>query len=367
MKEKVCLYNCTNYDVTKIAGHISKAIDRLGGLERLFRNKQKILLKVNCLFGAEPSKAITTHPEVVRAAIKVLKDKGFECHIGDSPATNNFLTESISSGFHKVAKKEKVPLVQLDQPVLKNGIYVSKKIESYDAIINFPKLKTHILTGLTGAVKNMYGVVPGKIKSSYHIKYSNIDDLSKLFLNLYQLQKPVLNIMDAIEAMEGNGPANGQVRRLNTILVSKSGLSIDRISADMTNHKVDELPILKIAQTKGLKDSFRKNIEIIGKAPKISFKKSVRPTKHVPQALLNSVINKYAPMPEIDAKKCIKCKNCINICPKDAIIESEKLKIGKQCAKCYCCKEVCPVDAVNLKTNLLNKMITKICGLLRIK
>lgn len=340
---KVELYKYKDYDAEKI----KKA------LANYAVPGNKVLVKINCLFDAKPEKCVTTHPKVVEAVVKWLKEKGVECHVGDSPGAGGFKRNS--AGFVELCEREQIPLVELDEPV-KTDYYVSKKIYNYDAIVNVCKMKTHMLTGLTGAVKNMYGIIPGKIKGSYHVKYGK--KLPGMILDLYNKHPPVLNIMDGIKAMEGNGPGNGRPKKVGYLLVSESGIALDRVCAEITGHSINELPVLEEARKKH-KEAFLKNIELNTSLPNFSFRKALRPARRVPDIIFKSLMKYYNPWPVINSEKCIKCGRCIDICPQDAVTKGENYYINKNCVKCYCCREVCP-GAIELKPTLLGRVVKSI-------
>ncbi len=83
-------------------------------------------------------------------------------------------------------------------------------------IINLPKFKTHNLTTITGAIKNMFGVVPGFTKVGYHLRFDDINVFTGMLLDIVMLVKPTLNIMDGILGIEG------EIHRLENALAGDS-------------------------------------------------------------------------------------------------------------------------------------------------
>ena len=107
--------------------------------------------------------------------------------------------------------------------------YIAKPVLDCDLLINIPKIKTHGLTMLTCAIKNMYGVVPGAIKMEYHRNAPKPSDFAKLVVDIYALARPGLHIVDGVVGMEGNGPSAGDTRDLGMILAGKDGVAMDSL------------------------------------------------------------------------------------------------------------------------------------------
>ena len=103
----------------------------------------------------------------------------------------------------------------------KNGFQIITPVLEADYIINCAKLKTHALMAMTAAVKNMFGSVPGIKKAEYHCTKSTIEPFTKMLLDLHETVKPHLNLVDAIDCMEGNGPSGGTVRHMGYTLAFK--------------------------------------------------------------------------------------------------------------------------------------------------
>ncbi len=52
---------------------------------------------------------------------------------------------------------------------------------------------------------------------------------------------------------------------------------------------------------------------------------------------------------KIDKSKCTGCKNCMEVCPVDAIkIENEKAVVSNECTECGACVNECPSEAISL-------------------
>jgi uncharacterized protein (DUF362 family) len=190
----------------------------LGGMERFVNKQEKVLLKVNLLSAKAPQKAVTTHPEFVRAVAEAVREAGGEPYIGDSPAglfsKRNLKKTYQRSGLENLAKAEEIPL-NFDTGVRPTDIPNGKRLQrspicdyalKADKVIALPKLKTHSFQYLTLACKIMYGAVPGLTKAKYHAQFPRRGSFADMLLDILTVVKPQLYIMDGIMGMQGQGP-----------------------------------------------------------------------------------------------------------------------------------------------------------------
>ena len=158
--EKVSIVKAKSYENAYLS--VKKSIDLIGGLDV---SAKKVLLKINGLSAKQPEAAVTTHPEIVRAVIRLVKENGGVPVVGDSPGLQSFESVIQKNGVMQVCKDENASWLELDDPVeMKNphgmiikSFWISKKLQEFDMLINLPKLKTHSLCGMTLAVKNLFG------------------------------------------------------------------------------------------------------------------------------------------------------------------------------------------------------------------
>ena len=187
----------------------------------------RVLVKPNLLASREPEKAVTTHPAVVRAALRAVQEAGGEPVLGDSPGGRNTPANYAAllrrTGLAPVLEECGVEAVFFDEPTVEipspsGRVYkrfrVAGAVADADAIVSLSKFKTHQFTLATGAVKNCFGYIPGVAKAEYHLN-TGMDQgrFAALLLDLYLARPPVLSVMDAVIGMEGNGPSNGTPAR----------------------------------------------------------------------------------------------------------------------------------------------------------
>jgi len=214
--ENVSIVRADNYELPALRLALLKLLEPLGGMPSFINPGDRVLLKPNMLSAKEPDKAVTTHPSLVQVVAEIVKESGGIVLIGDSPGIGSFSRVADKSGIHAAARESGASLVEFNDAIdlQGNGIFrsisLARAYYEADKIINLPKLKTHEMMTMTCAVKNLFGAVIGAEKAGWHLKAGSSRELfAQLLLEIYLLKKPTLNIVDAIIAMEGNGPGSG--------------------------------------------------------------------------------------------------------------------------------------------------------------
>jgi uncharacterized protein (DUF362 family)/ferredoxin len=355
---------------------LTRLLDCLGGMARFVNQGGKVLVKPNLLAGEEPQKAVTTHPTVVAGMLRLVKEAGGIPTIGDSPCIARLETVAVPTGMADVAARYKARLadlatatdISLPDGVILKRVTVAREALEADAIISVSKLKTHNYTIFTGAVKNMFGVVPGLVKADYHLRMPRVEDFSKMLLDVYAAVPARLHVMDAIWGMEGDkGPRSGNPRRVGALIAGTDGVAVDAVATSIVGIRPDFVPTTRIghAERKGV--GRIEEIEIVG-APlhevRISdFRGVRRPSgiaKKLPPFLFSWIRRHISNKPAINPKACELCMTCYKACPPKAIYHrpgSKRLRIDyDECIRCYCCLESCPHNAVEIRKGLLAKL-----------
>lgn len=309
--------------------------------------------------------AVLTHPEFVRAVIRIIKNREAFCTVGDSPAVGSAEITASIGGIKKVCQQENVSIIDLKTPLKINtpdgkiakSLFIAREIYKFDKIISLPKLKNHNLTGITGAVKNLYGVIPGLRKAKYHFRFKNIEEFNSLLIELNLRVKPCMNIMDGIIGMQGDGPNSGDPKKIGLIIMGDNTVALDYIASTIVNYNPDDIPFIKIAKDYKF-GGYKKNlIDVKGESLKKSIVKdfkTIKPRKspEIGSGFLRKVIvNLMIKKPVIIKNQCNGCSECAEICPAKTItlINNKAVISYNKCIKCYCCSEVCSQNAIKLK------------------
>ncbi|MEO0116445.1 MAG: DUF362 domain-containing protein [candidate division WOR-3 bacterium] len=319
-----------------------------------FKNK-KVFLKPNMLSARKPEEGVTTHPELVRVVAEYILEQGGELLVGDNPSLTSEGSQKEAGEKTGLAKASLGHFLDISRHPQKvrvkelGDLAVSSEILNCDILISLPKFKTHPLTLLTGAVKNMYGILVGEEKPRLHYQFPNPTAFSQILTLIYEIRRPDLIILDGIVAMEGFGPSNGDLRSLNRIIVSRDGYACDWVLARMVKRDPARINFLSWAMRRGFFNP--KAIEVEGDFTEIEkFRLPLKLGDSLPWRLIVKLI--YHPFRykrvSIIKEKCRLCGACEKICPKAALrIEGRKLKYEKgSCIACFCCLEVCPEGAI---------------------
>jgi len=375
MINSISLKRCSGYDPEEVYEKVAEAVDLLGGMSCFARNGESILIKPNLLTAKAVDAAVTTHPSVVRAIIRLVKEAGATPFVGDSPAIGSPEKVAQKCEILNVCESEGVEFVgftdavEVDNP---EG-YIFKRLEvaraaiEADGIINVPKLKTHAQMNLTMGVKNIFGCVPGKRKPQWHLS-AGVDTahFANMILDLYQFIRPRLTVMDAVVAMEGNGPASGDPRSVGLITAAKEALTIDALCAQLLGVKAEDVPILAAALDRDLRGADIKTAELLGddaesfhvKGFKLPPLVHTRFTEGLPYFLGSRLRKSLTVRPHIINSKCTLCNHCVNVCPARIMSSDNRIKIDyDKCIRCFCCQEMCPNEAITSKAGWLKKII----------
>ena len=372
-------------DIHAVEEALRRGLEPFGGMGRFVKPSQRVLLKVNLVAPSRPELAVTTHPAILRAAIRLVRECGGICFVGDGPGVGSTRVAAEGSGLMPVIEEEGAQLLAFeetaefandDNRVMKR-IPLVRQLGEIDVLITLPKLKTHCQMAFTCALKNQYGLVPGAAKGQYHFRFQNRDVLSDFMIDINRTAHPALAIVDGVIGMEGPGPSGGTPRKIGAVVVGEDLAAVDTVCLSMIGLTVDDVPVSLAARRAGFGETALENIEVVGEsldAMRIADYKLVRSPLNImrilplPRVVLRWIRRQVAPAPRIDRSRCIRCRRCEKGCPvKPPAIRP--LEEGKQvndaaCIRCYCCHEFCPVKAIELRRSLLMRIVNvdAICG-----
>ncbi|WP_324823994.1 DUF362 domain-containing protein [Sinanaerobacter sp. ZZT-01] len=379
----VSLLSCIDYQYEAVKSVIDQSVKNLGGWHLFVLAGEKVLLKVNLVMKKTPESAATSHPVFVRAISDLLIEQGVQVLIGDSPGgpftVNRLHAIYQVCGMKEAAERSGAELnYNIDYSEVKNpnGLLLKKLtnidvLRSVDKVINLSKLKTHGMMRMTGAVKNMFGTIPGTLKAEYHLNRPEPENFADALIDIYLCANPVLSLIDGIVAMEGDGPTSGTPRSVGVVIASQDAFSMDLAASAIISAAPKSIPTVKRSIDRGLCPSDISKITFIGdalesfilddfKAPAV---KLVNPLMgNYPLFVKKIVDYTCQPRPVFLHEKCIGCEDCYKNCPPTAITMQRnrpEVDLGK-CIRCFCCQELCPKKAVEIKRPLLFRFIAKL-------
>ncbi len=369
---EVRLQPCENYELETCR----KALEAICDLSWVTPG-MTVGIKANLLGAMAPEKAATTHPALLTALTGMLKERGAEVIIGDSPgglynaaALNKVydtcgLRQAEQAGA-RLNQDFSVRDVTFPEGAALKSFVTTAWLDGCDAIINFCKLKTHGMMAMTNAVKNFFGTIPGAMKPGYHYRFPDPEDFASMLVDLQLYWQPKLHIVDAVEAMEGNGPGSGTPKHLGLLLACEDPFALDQVCAQLMGLRPEQVGTQKAALARGLVPEYTTSRPVEGFVSKFQ----LPPTRSTVffgllpgkagKALRQKVQKALSPRPELTGT-CIGCGKCAEICPAKAIemVKKQPKFNRKTCIACFCCQEFCPKGALEAKRPPLARLLTK--------
>ncbi len=386
-KSKVVIVPCDSYDEETVYRAMQQGIDQLGGIRQFVRPEEKILVKPNFLSAALPERAVTTHPAVIKAMLRILSECGCE-HVtyGDSPGHGSGEGAAGKLGLDegnvygaKFADMDHEVTVSFPEGAAAKEFYFCRGVAEADAVISLCKMKTHALERITGAVKNVYGFVCGYRKAAGHVKYPNASIFARMLADIHRCVKPRLHIMDGIVAMEGNGPGSGDPTPMKVLLFSADPVALDTVFCHMVHLDPELVPTNTQGEALGIGTYHIENMEMIvsetvglhagqkdGQSSHIislrelqerfgnpNFDVDRKGTKKTFLSRYAEIMTSLTRRPRIQKDLCVKCGVCVSHCPVPG--KALDFRNGKdqppvydyrKCIRCYCCQEMCPKHAI---------------------
>jgi len=371
---RVSIEKASSYLRHEVKAGISRLLEPLGGMAAFVKPGERVLLKPNMLAAKPPVKAVTTHPEILRTVIELVQEAGGIPLVGDSPGIGGMRTVAEKSGMLQVVKESGAELVEFSEPIEVAGAGMFKRLAlarpylEADRIINLPKLKTHEMMTITCGVKNLFGAVVGTGKAAWHLKAGADRELfARMLLEIYLLRQPDLTIVDAITAMEGNGPGSGDPRHVGLLLAGDNAVAVDLIAADILGIPEKLRYVERVARKLQIAGADRATIETIGISTGEARVTDFR-LPHLsdvqfglPVFLKNRLRHYLTSRPVASPELCSLCGVCRDACPPSAIeIRDGKLLFDyHRCIRCFCCRELCPDGALGVKEGTLLHLIKK--------
>ncbi len=376
MDKQVYITKCPDYSEASIARAVDECLAAFGGVAGIAGDSpKKILVKPNLLLPRGPEDNSTTHPAVVTAVARRFVEAGHSVVIADS--CGGVYNKSILSTLYKKTGMEfaaekagatlnydtsEVRRDAIDGEAVKEFTFIRPAVEA-DLIISVAKLKTHGMTYYTGAVKNLFGTLPGLAKVSMHQRFTKRERFCEMIVDIERTLRPAFSIIDGIEGMEGKGPSGGRTKKAGVMLAARNPHALDLAGCSVMGLDPRLAPTIVAGQKRGLAPKTADELEILG-TPIGKVVTKFEPASSNSSAFIGLVPSFVRPFaeglffsyPKVDREKCVGCGNCARSCPREQIVVANgKATIyHDRCIKCYCCHELCPVKAISF-TRRANK------------
>lgn len=384
LENTVAIVECPGYDPETVRRAVDRLVDLLGGWDSFVHPGETIVVKPNLLSAKKPEEAVTTHPSVVEAVARGVIRAGGRALLADSPGGpfNSFILKRVyrDSGMDGAAARTGAELnFDTGEAALKAppggiiaGVSVMEAVARADGVISVSKLKTHGLTRFTGAVKNLFGVVPGLKKAEYHVSMPGVEDFSAALVDIARAVNPRLHLMDAVVGMEGEGPSAGNPVHVGVLLACTCPFTLDLAAAALAGISPGEAPVVVEAVKRGYIGGDAGKIRLAGDPvplPLVSFRLPPRARDvdllragsrgRLPDWLLRAVNNRLRPSPGFASEACSGCGECSRVCPPRAIrMENKRPRVDlDRCIRCFCCHELCTKRAVKINRPYLGRLL----------
>jgi uncharacterized protein (DUF362 family)/Pyruvate/2-oxoacid:ferredoxin oxidoreductase delta subunit len=376
-KVNVSLVRCDSYNAEEVDAAIRRSIGLLGGWGAHFRPGEHIVLKPNILSGTDPALCVVTHPSLFEWLVKGLKAYGVRLSYGDSPAVGASAKHVRKAGYAGIAESLGIPLADFDDGKtvthpgarVRGSFPIANGVLEADGLVDICKLKTHGLVRLTGAVKNQLGCLPGLAKVQSHARLPLPADFAAFLVDINTFVRPRLHVMDAVYAMEGNGPNSGDPKKLGVILMSTDPVALDAVACRIVDIDPTFVPTCVAGARAGLGTFRAEEIEVVGERLDGFVDRSFKIVRKPPVAVYGTglgrvVKNALAPRPRVRRRLCTRCGRCVDVCPVKPKAFHWQGNAGSQpprhesqrCIRCFCCQETCPDRAIAIETPIAGKV-----------
>ena len=380
----VSVVSCKSYDPAECREALRSVLAPLGGLEAFVSPGMTVGIKANLVSFLKPEAAATTHPALLSALTGLIRERGAHAVLGDSPGglfTAAYVKNVYrATGMHEVEKAGAELNLDFSQKeaahpaaaVAKRFTYTAW-LDRCDIIIDFCKLKSHGMMGMSAAAKNMFGVIPGTMKPEYHYKYPDPRDFARMIVDLDEYFRPCLSLVDGVVGMDGNGPTAGDPKPMGVLLASPSPHEADLACARLIGLERADVPTLEAAYERDLIPARAEELTVAGSLEehlvpdfqRIVTKNDLLFRDTLPGAagkLFGAFLRRcVSSEPRVRKTECVGCGKCRDICPAKAITMKKNLPSidRKKCIHCFCCQEFCPKGAMKVDRPFVARMLNR--------
>ncbi len=350
---RVCLWEAPDYD------HVRPAVEAALETFRPDVAGKTVLVKPNLLGAVPPDRPVCTHPSVVRAICEALEARGAgKVLVGDNPGMRAYGSNeetARTAGLLEAAGDRYVnlgasPVRTPVQSEFADTLAVSREVLEADLLVSLPKMKTHVATGITGAVKNTYGYLVGAEKTRLHQAARGPEAFARAVLDVFAIRPPTLSILDAVVGMEGQGPSGGKPRQVGRIVASRNAVALDALMCRMMGLDPERVPMLRVAAERGLGPIAESEIDVEGPMSELDAFEVPGISMGLGGFAARVASHLFVTRPRVRYDKCVRCGSCEAACPVDAIeMTARGPEIDpRACIACFCCHEMCRYEAMDL-------------------
>lgn len=238
---------------------LDAALETLGGITKFIERGDRVLLKVNAAFATPAELGATTHPDLVKALVKVcLKAGAAEVIVADNPinaAESCFRISGIGAAAEAAGAKVILPRQHAFRDyTLSGGELIRRWPVFYEPlaratkVIGVAPVKHHNRSGASMTMKNWYGLLGGR-RNVFH------QDINTIVCELARMVCPTFVVLDGITVMARNGPTGGSLSDLEprqTLIVSTDQVAADTYGATLLGLNASDLPYLALAEQAGV-------------------------------------------------------------------------------------------------------------------
>jgi len=357
---------------------VKKTVENFLSLYRpFFKKGQSVIIKPNWVNSRPDSTGATTNTSIIEAVIEFFQKIGTNVAIAEGSGYEFDTKKTFRVlGVDYFTKKYRIKIINTRECPVKTvdiggkilgKISLPTEVAEADWIINIPKIKTHVITGVTFCMKNLFGLLPDKERRRAHVfgLDSSIADLASYF------DRKTINILDGLIAMSGEGPVFGDTFNLDLLICGQNIADIDRYTCGLL--KIDWH---KIGHIRAAKKLFSKDIQIISESSEnMHLPVFVLPTasrlyrirywgvfafdfifsRFAGKSLIPWIVTRFGVRLNIINEKCSNCRKCIQVCPEGAISVNSKTGFPQidfeKCryVRCFKCFDICREDAINIR------------------
>ncbi|GHV19300.1 hypothetical protein AGMMS49959_03820 [Planctomycetales bacterium] len=377
----VSLTRQNDYALPALRVAVGELLAPLGGMKRFVKAGDRVVLKLNLVCPTRGNLVAYTQAEIFQVVAEMVLDCGGKVVAGDSPGAGSAAKVAKIAGIAPLAEALGVPIIEFTGKEIFSArrvfrqLTLARELLEADAVVNLPRLKTHGQMMLTAAVKNLFGAVIGTEKFAWH--YRAGADYAMFARMLYEIERavaPRLTILDAIVAMDGNGPTAGSAQPLGFLAAGEDSTAIDATMMKILGRAPEDLYTVQAATAAG--DTAWQNVELRG-VENLADLKPTRwrwsPTQTL--AMIPPRLWRYLPFvteekfrrwtalyPQIVAGKCVRCGKCLTVCSVGALaFNGADVAVNQnKCIRCYCCHELCPHHALELRGGWLSRWLRRL-------